>query len=116
EWPLKHGNSYAFYVMTYIKGETIDRFIEKHQRHWLPLFVVKLLQQLEIIHQTGYIYGNFTMRDLVITKDLQICPIHLNHVTKIGHPITVHSNFFDRSFWMLGSRIATPNYDLFVIV
>lgn len=116
EWLLNGSNSYAFYVTEYIKGETVERFIKKRERNWLPLFVVKLLQQLEKIHSAGYIYGNFTMEDVVITEDLQICLTHLGHVTKIGHPVIVQSKYFDRSFWTLGSRIATPDYDLFVII
>lgn len=113
---LKTGQRYSFYVITYTEGETVAQFFEKHERHWLPLFIVKLLKQLETLHQLGYVYGNFTMKDLVMTEDGQIYPLHLGHVTKIGDFVTVNAQFFDRSFWTFGSRRASPSYDLFVLV
>src|SRR5699024_3785093 len=47
DWEAPNGMVYAFYVMEYLRGESIRSFIKKRGDVWLGVFMLQLLDDLE---------------------------------------------------------------------
>src|SRR5690625_2662717 len=117
DWESYDGNTYSFYVMEYIEGESLNEFIHRNGPEWVGVFVIQLLDQLERLHTSGWVFGDLKNDNLLVEQPLQFARfIDVGGTTKIGNSIREYSEFYDRAYWGLGKRLAEPSYDLFAIV
>lgn len=116
EWCTDDGHIYLFYVLEYINGSNLTTFFKRKQRHWLPLIIIQLLDQLTKLHNAGFILGELTADHLLMTDSPDVRFDDLSHAVRIGHYIHRQVNFFEATYWGLGSKKARPSYDLFSVV
>src|SRR5690625_649243 len=103
--------------MEYIKGEPINYYIFKNGPEWVGVFVIQILDQLEKLHASGWVFGDLKNENLLIEHQLQFARfIDVCGTTKIGKSISDYSEFYDREFWGLCYRLLDKFYDLFDIV
>ncbi|WP_010531203.1 protein kinase domain-containing protein [Lentibacillus jeotgali] len=117
DWEMSPNSKCSFYVMEYLQGEPITRFISRHGHEWTPIFMLQLLDDLEHLHQAGWVFGDFKSENLiVIPHPPTVRWIDVGGTTQIGRAIKEYTEFYDRGYWGLGSRKAEPSYDLFALV
>lgn len=117
DFEVKEGMSYSFYVMEYVKGENLRKFIQKNGSDWLGAFLFQVLDQLEALHNLGYAFGDLKVDHLIVEPTPpRVRLIDFGGATKQGRAIKEFTEFYDRGYWGLGSRRAEPSYDLFSLV
>ncbi len=103
-----------FYVMEYLKGDTLFHFMKNHKEEWAAILLVQLLTDLQMLHQAGWVFGDLKPDNLlVVGPPHRIRWIDVGGTTQIGRSIKEYTEFFDRGYWGLGTRKAEPSYDLF---
>ncbi|MGM8213029.1 protein kinase domain-containing protein [Virgibacillus sp. W0430] len=114
DWVAPWGRTYSFYVMEYIEGERLDRYIEKNGEQWIGVFMLQLLESLERLHQAGWVFGDLKLDNILIDNIPHKARfVDVGGTTQIGRSIKEFTEFYDRGYWNLGSRKAEPSYDLF---
>lgn len=116
DWEIQPGKTLSFYVMEYIDGIHLHTFIKKKGTVWLFPLLFQLLTQLERLHKAGYIFGDLKSDNIIVTDHpptLRL--IDVGGITKKGRSIKEYTNFYDRAYWQLGTRLAEPSYDLFAV-
>lgn len=117
DWLAPNGSTYSFYVMEYIDGQTIHDFISRNGKEWIGVFILQLLDDLEKLHQAGWVFGDLKTDNLIVSSNPpKIRWIDVGGTTQIGRAIKEYTEFYDRGYWELGSRRAEPTYDLFALV
>ncbi len=117
DWVAPNQMIYSFYVMEYIPGTRIDTYIKRRGTEWVIVLLVQLLDELEKVHQAGWVFGDLKKEHILIQESpLLIRCIDVGGMTKRGRSIKEYSEFYDRAYWQLGTRVAEPSYDLFAIV
>jgi len=107
-------NGLTFYVMEYIRGQSVSSFIKQNGNEWIVVFMLQLLTELEKLHQEGYIFGDLKPDNLIVAgPSPKIRLLDVGGVTKIGRSVKEFTSFYDRAYWGAGSRKAEPSYDLF---
>lgn len=116
DWIMNNGKTIAFYAMEYIHGVSLQTFLRKHGTVWLGPFLIQLLEQLEKLHNIGYIFGDLKNDNIIVTDNPPtVRLIDVGGVTKKGRSVKEYTNFYDRAYWRLGKRLAEPSYDLFAV-
>src|SRR5699024_7923346 len=116
DWVAPNGTTYSFYVMEYIDGVSIDRFVRVNGAIMIGVFLMQILYQLEYLHRAGWVIGDLKNDIVLISiKQPSVRLIYVGGTTKIGRSIKEYSDFYDRAYWGLGSREAEPSYDLFAV-
>lgn len=117
DWKAPSGAKYSFYVMEYLKGEEMAKFIRNNGSEWTGVFLLQLLDDLEKLHTSGWVFGDLKTENLlVLSAPPRIRWIDVGGTTQIGRAIKEFTEFNDRGYWGLGSRKAEPSYDLFALV
>lgn len=117
DWVAPGGQRYSFYVMEYIKGDSLENFLKKRGKDWIGVFMLQLLDDLEKLHQSGWVFGDLKAENLLITSSpARIRWVDVGGTTKMGRAIKEYTEFYDRGYWGLGSRRAEASYDLFSFV
>lgn len=117
DWVAPDGKTYSFYVMEYIQGIGMHQFIRRHGTQWIGPFLLQLLNDLEGLHQAGWVFGDLKLDNVLIdVKPPRVRLIDVGGTTQIGRSIKEYTEFYDRGYWGLGSRKAEPSYDLFSVV
>lgn len=117
DYEAKDGEKYSFYVMEYIRGTSLESFVRQNGYEWIGVFLIQILEQLEELHQAGWVFGDLKNDNLLVSSNPpQVHFIDVGGTTKIGRSIKEYSEFYDRAYWYLGSREAEPSYDLFALV
>lgn len=117
DWQSPDGANYSFYVMEYIQGEPLTRYLQKNGSEWIGVFLLQLLGDLANLHKEGWVFGDLKLDNLLVTeKPARLRLIDVGGVTKMGRSIKEYTEFNDRGYWGLGSRKAEPSYDLFAVV
>lgn len=117
DWQISKHESYSFYVMEYINGESFTTFMRRQGPEWLGVMLVQLLDQLDKLHKAGWVFGDLKVENLIVEQaSKQVRFIDVGGTTKIGRSIKEYSEFYDRGYWELGSRRAEQSYDLFAVV
>ncbi|PEJ59861.1 serine/threonine protein kinase [Bacillus sp. AFS002410] len=107
---------YYFYVMEYVNGVSLPKFIERNGIEWSSIFIIQVLSLLDKLHHKGYIFGDLKTDNLLVTKEPnRIQWIDFGGVTQIGRAVKEFTEFFDRGYWGLGTRKAEISYDLFAV-
>lgn len=108
------GPAYSFYVMEYLEGERIDRFIKRNGPEWIGVLMLQLLEDLERLHDLGWVFGDLKIEHLIVRPSPpRVCFMDVGGTTQIGRSIKEFTEFYDRGYWGLGTRRAEPSYDLF---
>lgn len=114
DWQQSQGEVYAFYVMDYIAGERIDRFIKKNGSEWIGVLMLQLLGDLGQLHRLGWIFGDLKIEHLIVQPSPpRMCFMDVGGTTQMGRAVKEYTEFYDRGYWGLGTRRAEPGYDLF---
>lgn len=114
DWKSPLGKTYSFYVMEYVKGTDLLSFTRNRGREWIGVFMLQLLEDLEMLHQTGWIFGDLKTDNLiVVTRPVKVRWVDVGGTTQQGRAIKEYTEFYDRGYWGLGTRKAEPSYDLF---
>lgn len=117
DWEASHGETYAFYVMEYLKGHQLHSFIKHNGTEWVPVFILQLLEDLEQLHRAGWVFGDLKTENLlVVSSPPRIRWVDVGGTTQMGRAIKEYTEFYDRGYWGLGTRKAEPSYDLFALV
>ncbi|MDR7002274.1 protein kinase domain-containing protein [Neobacillus niacini] len=115
DWRTNRGQV-SFYVMEYIKGPDLLSFIEQKGKSWIVVLMLQLLNDLEKLHQNGWVFGDLKPENLIVTgPPPKIRCIDVGGTTIAGRAIKEFTEFYDRGYWGLGSRVAEPSYDLFAL-
>gem|GEM_PF-207184 len=105
-----------YYVMEYVNGVSLPKFIERNGMEWSSIFIIQVLSLLDKLHHKGFIFGDLKTDNLLVTKEPnKIQWIDFGGVTQIGRAVKEFTEFFDRGYWGLGSRKAEISYDLFAV-
>lgn len=111
------GHAFSFYVMEYLRGQSLSMFINQNGDRWIGVFMLQLLDDLAELHKAGWVFGDLKEDNLLIlhaTKRIRW--IDVGGTTQIGRAIKEYTEFYDRGYWGIGSRRAEPSYDLFALV
>lgn len=115
DWELR-GQKIHFYVMEYIQGTDLLSFVQSKGFSWTGVLVAQLLTDLERIHKEGWVFGDLKPENLIVTgPPYRIRCIDVGGTTLNGRAIKEFTEFFDRGYWIGGSRRAEPSYDLFSV-
>lgn len=110
------GQLYTFYVMEYIQGSRLDTYIKAKGPEWLPVLLLGLLDDLDHLHRSGWIFGDLKLDNLVVSeKPARLRWVDVGGTTQLGRAIKEYTEFYDRGHWGMGSRKAEPSYDLFAL-
>jgi serine/threonine protein kinase len=113
DWEIS-GKKIPFYVMEYIQGPDLLTFVQNKGFSWTGVLVVQLLNDLDRIHQEGWVFGDLKPDNLIVTgPPYKIRCIDVGGTTMQGRAIKEFTEFFDRGYWLGHSRKAEPSYDLF---
>ncbi|QQK74291.1 protein kinase family protein [Salicibibacter cibarius] len=106
---------YPFYVMEYLKGETLFQHIDRQGKEWGPVLLVQLLGDLDRLHRAGWVFGDLKPENLIVVggPPYRIRWLDVGGTTIQGRAVKEYTEFFDRGYWGLGDRKAEPTYDLF---
>jgi len=116
DFETNHG-TYSFYVMEYLRGESISQFIRRNGSEWIGVFMLQLLADLDKLHHHGWVFGDLKAENLlVVSHPTRIRWVDVGGTTQIGRAIKEYTEFYDRGYWGLGTRKAEPSYDLFAFV
>lgn len=116
DWVQPNGEQISFYAMEYLKGKELSTFIQKHGQEWLGILMVQLLQDLNDLHETGWVFGDLKPENLIVTyPPARLRWIDVGGTTQTGRAIKEYTEFYDRGYWGVGSRKAEPSYDLFAL-
>lgn len=117
DWTTPGGVNYSFYVMEYVQGESLARFLRTNGTEWVGVFLLQLLGDLGKLHKEGWIFGDLKLDNLLVAKSpARLRWVDVGGVTRIGRSIKEYTEFTDRGYWGLGTRKAEPSYDLFAVV
>jgi serine/threonine protein kinase len=115
DW-IWNGRKVSFYVMEYIDGPDFLSFIQQKGRSWTVVLILQLLNDLEKLHQNGWVFGDLKPENLIVTgQPAKIRCIDVGGTTILGRAIKEFTEFYDRGYWGMGSRKADPSYDLFAV-
>lgn len=113
DWDRRSGKV-SFYVMEYIQGPDLLTFIQQKGSSWTGVLIVQLLNDLDSLHKTGWVFGDLKPDNLIVTgPPSKIRTIDVGGTTIQGRAIKEFTEFYDRGYWGLGTRKADPAYDLF---
>ncbi|WP_335872111.1 protein kinase domain-containing protein [Bacillus sp. 2205SS5-2] len=115
DWDIR-GKVISFYIMEYVEGPDLLSFVKEKGYSWVPVLMLQLLNNLEQMHQAGWVFGDLKPDNLIITgSPYRIRCIDVGGTTIRGRAIKEFTEFFDRGYWGVGSRKAEPSYDLFAV-
>lgn len=113
DWEV-NGKRHPFYVMEYIHGEPLFSFIQRRGKEWLGILMLQLLRDLSVLHREGWVFGDLKPDNLLVEgAPPKMRWLDVGGTTVIGRSVKEFTEFFDRGYWGLGSRVAEPSYDLF---
>lgn len=117
DWISPDDTIYSFYVMEYLKGESLNHFLKKNGHVWIGVLMLQLLEDLERLHQSGWVFGDLKLDNLIVLPSpTRIRWVDVGGTTQIGRAIKEFTEFYDRGYWGMGTRKAEPSYDLFSFV
>ncbi|WP_396126122.1 protein kinase domain-containing protein [Anaerobacillus sp. CMMVII] len=115
DWVTPEG-TIPFYAMEYLKGEDLFTFTSGKGSEWVGIFMVQLLGDLDRLHQAGWVFGDLKPDNLIVVgPPPRIRWLDVGGTTLLGRSIKEYTEFYDRGYWGLGTRVAEPTYDLFAV-
>lgn len=110
----KNGVIYPFYIMEYIDGLMLHTFMRNKKEEWSFILLLRLLDFLEPLHNSGKIMGDLKPENLIVSGPTHmIRAVDMGGITKQGRSVKEYTTLYDRAAWRSGTREAEPAYDLF---
>lgn len=110
----KNGGIYPFYIMEYIDGLMLHTFMRNKREEWIFIVLLRLLDFLEPLHNSGKIMGDLKPENLIVSGPAhRIRAVDMGGITKQGRSVKEYTTLYDRAAWRSGTREAEPAYDLF---
>mgnify|MGYP001182360255 CR=1 FL=1 len=110
---LWNGETVPFYVMKYVKGQTLPEFLKKREPDWLYVIGLHLLGKLNELHRHGWAFGDLKADNVMVTGYGGVELVDFGGVTPMGKSIRQFTEVYDRGCWNAGTRVADEGYDLF---
>jgi len=110
---LEGSREVTFYVMRYIEGSPLHRFIRARGTEWLALIGLKLLEKLSVLHASGYAFGDLKPDNVMVSAYGRVELIDYGGVSRFGRSVKQFTEWYDRGYWNAGSRTGDGSYDLF---
>lgn len=107
------GIDLPFYVMRYIKGQSMTDFIWRNGRDWIRLIGLNMLRKLVELHEQSYIFGDIKLQNMLVSGYGDVELIDFGGVTAKGRSVKQFTEIYDRGYWGAGTRSADEAYDLF---
>ncbi|HET7522220.1 MAG TPA: protein kinase family protein [Bacillales bacterium] len=115
DWQIAEG-TYPFYVMEYLRGDSLLSFVRARGEEWIGILIVQLLADLDRLHRAGWVFGDLKPDNLIVAgPPPRVRWFDVGGTTLLGRSVKEYTEFFDRGYWGLGSRKAEPSYDLFAV-
>ncbi|MDR0270150.1 serine/threonine protein kinase [Paenibacillus sp.] len=102
-----------FYVMRYIRGNSLHHFIRKRGREWIGLTGLRLLEKLNSLHRSGFVFGDLKPENVMVSDVGRVELVDYGGVSSIGRSVKQFTEWYDRGYWNAGSRTSDEGYDLF---
>ncbi|MNS37113.1 Serine/threonine-protein kinase F [compost metagenome] len=102
-----------FYVMRYVKGEPLSKFLTRRGGQWLDLAGLNLLKQLAVLHKGGWVFGDLKPDNVLVSAYGDVELIDYGGVSQNGRSVKQFTEWYDRGFWNAGGRTADAAYDWF---
>ncbi|WP_089153579.1 serine/threonine protein kinase [Paenibacillus tuaregi] len=102
-----------FYVMRYVKGEPLSKFLARRGSQWLDVAGLNLLGQLAILHKGGWVFGDLKPDNVLVSTYGDVELIDYGGVSQHGRSVKQFTEWYDRGFWNAGGRTADAAYDWF---
>ncbi|RUT27759.1 serine/threonine protein kinase [Paenibacillus zeisoli] len=102
-----------FYVMRYVKGEPLSKFLTRRGGQWLDLAGLNLLKQLAALHKGGWVFGDLKPDNVLVSAYGDVELIDYGGVSQNGRSVKQFTEWYDRGFWNAGGRTADAAYDWF---
>ncbi|MFD0677120.1 MULTISPECIES: protein kinase domain-containing protein [unclassified Paenibacillus] len=109
----ENGVNLPFYVMRYIKGQSMTDFIWRNGRDWIGLIGTNMLRKLVELHGQAYIFGDIKVQNMLVSGYGDVELIDFGGVTAKGRSVKQFTEVYDRGYWGAGTRSADEAYDLF---
>ncbi|BFH65889.1 hypothetical protein PAJ34TS1_64810 [Paenibacillus azoreducens] len=102
-----------FYVMRYIRGNSLYHFIRKRGREWIGLTGLRLLEKLNSLHRLGFVFGDLKPENVMVSDVGRVELVDYGGVSSMGRSVKQFTEWYDRGYWNAGSRTSDEGYDLF---
>jgi len=102
-----------FYVMRYVEGSPLHRFIRKRGQEWISIVGLRLLEKLRELHQLGFVFGDLKPENVMVSEYGEVELIDYGGVSSIGRSVKQFTEWYDRGYWNAGTRGSDEGYDLF---
>lgn len=110
---FKGGGDVPFYVMRYVEGQPLHRFLAKRGPAWLGLIGLRLLDRLRVLHACGFVFGDLKPENVMVSDYGEVELIDFGGASPMGRSVKQFTEWHDRGFWNAGSRTGDESYDLF---
>ncbi|MGG4397475.1 serine/threonine protein kinase [Paenibacillus thiaminolyticus] len=107
------GKRIPFYVMRYVPGVSLRKFIYKHGPDWYGVVGGRLLEKLRQLHRQGLVFGDLKAENVLVNDNGEVELIDYGGLTSTGKSVKQFTELYDRGYWHAGSRTADFRYDLF---
>src|SRR5699024_1968970 len=106
--------TFYLYVIEYVQGYSINSFMKRRGYECVGVFMLQLLGDLQKLHETGWVFGDLKVENLIVTSPTpRIRWIDVGGTTQMGRAVKEYTELYDRGYWGLGTRRAEASYDLF---
>jgi len=113
DYAHENGKDYPFYLMRYVRGVTMDEYLQREGAEWFALIGYHLLRKLAVLHEAGWVFGDLKQENVMVGDYGRVELVDYGGVTAMGRSIRQFTEIYDRGFWSAGSRTADAKYDLF---
>lgn len=110
---FKDGVNEPFYVMRYVEGRPLHRFLAKQGASWLGLVGLRVLEKLQKLHECGFVFGDLKPENVMVSDYGEAELIDYGGASPMGRSVKQFTEWHDRGFWNAGSRTGDESYDLF---
>lgn len=107
------GRSVPFYVMRFVEGQQLQKYLSLKGEDWFPLIGLRLLEKLAELHRTGYLFGDLKKENVLVSGYGMVELVDFGGVTPLGKAVKQFTEIYDRCYWNAGDRTGDAAYDLF---
>lgn len=108
-----NGRDVPFYCMRYIPGTPLKAYLKRHGSQWIGVIGYRLLERLAELHEAGWVFSDLKSDNVLVHDYGRVELVDYGGMTATGRSVRQFTELYDRGYWLAGSRIADPAYDLF---
>lgn len=110
---IVQGKRLSFYIMKYVDGSSMTRYLDLHGVKWFDIVARGLLERLHELHRIGFIFGDVKREHIQVSGYGIVQLVDYGGLTRKGKAVRQFTEIYDRGYWQAGSRKADEGYDLF---